>query len=182
MKPSNRPRYYGVLAEFESPAALVAAARATHDAGYRKYDAYSPFPIEELAEAMHDHKNPISKIVFFAGLTGACVGFGMQAYANLVHYPMNVGGRPLYAWPMFIPITFECTVAFAAFTGVLAMLALNGLPMPHHPLFNVPSFSQATQSRFFLCIESADPKFDLDTVHRFLEGLKPMEIHDVEND
>jgi hypothetical protein len=172
---------YGLLAEFESPDALVAATRAAYNAGFRKLDAYSPFPIEELSEAMHDHKNPIPLIVLIAGLTGACVGFGMQTYANLIHYPLNIGGRPFYTWPAFIPVTFECTVAFAAFTGVLSMLALNGLPTPYHPLFNCPSFSQATRDKFFLCIEAVDPKFDPKETRTFLEGLKPVEVQDVEN-
>lgn len=181
MKPKARSPYYGVLAEFDTPAELVEAARGTHNAGFRKYDAYTPFPIEELIDAMHDHHNPISKIVLIAGLTGACVGFGMQAFANLIHYPMNVAGRPLYAWPMFIPVTFECTVAFAAFTGVLSMLALNGLPTPYHPLFNCPNFNQATRNKFFICIEATDPKFDLAETRKFLEQFNPREISDVEH-
>ncbi len=169
---------YGLLAEFDDPATLVTAARRTVEAGYRQVEAYAPFHIEELAEAIS--VSPLLPwLVLAGGIIGGVGGFFMQYYAAAIGYPLNIGGRPLNSWPMFIPITFELTVLAAAFAAVIGMLALNRLPQPFHPLFKAQRFELATQNRFFLCIEARDPRFDQTATRRFLESLAPREVNDV---
>ena len=168
------------MAEFDNPDNLLAAAHRAYAAGYRKIDAYSPFPIHGLAEAIGFHRNRLPMVVLIAGIIGGVGGFALQYYASVIDYPLNIGGRPLNSWPAFIPVTFETTILIAAFAAVLGMLGLNGLPRPHHPVFNVSRFERATRDRFFLCIEASDPQFDLEETKRFLESLKPYEVHDVE--
>lgn len=170
------PTVYGLMAEFEDPNALVAATYRAHYEGYRKMDAYSPFPIEELHEALGAPHTRLPLIVFMGGLIGAIGGYFLQYWANAINYPLVVAGKPFNAWPMFIPVTFECTILGAALAAVLGMLALNGLPMPYHPTFNVPRFALASRNRFFLCIEARDPKFQLDRTRGFLESLGPREV------
>jgi hypothetical protein len=167
------------MAEFDDANALVAATRRAHDEGYRQMDAYSPFPIEELHEALGSHHSRLPLIVLIGGLCGCVGGFALQYWAAAIAYPLNVGGRPFNSWPSFIPVTFECTILVAALSAVLGMLALNGLPMPHHPVFNVPRFALASRNRFFLCIEVKDRKFDLESTRRFLETLEPREVSTV---
>ena len=169
---------YGMMAEFESATALVAAARRAREAGYRKMDAYSPFPIEELSEVLH-HQDRLPLLVLIGGVVGGASGFLFQYWASAIDYPINVGGRPLLSWPSFIPVTFEMTILVAAFVAVLGMLGLNGLPMPYHPVFNVPRFEYASRNRFFLCIESSDPLFDKVSTGKFLESLEPREVSEV---
>ena len=173
---AKSPAIYGLMAEFEDPNALVAAAHRAHHEGYRRMDAYSPFPIEELHEALGMHHTKLPLIVLVGGLFGCLGGFGLQYWVSVIAYPINVGGKPFVSWPAFIPVTFECTILAAALSAVLGMLALNGLPMPYHPVFNVPRFALASRNRFFLCIEARDPKFDLDATRRFLETLSPREV------
>jgi hypothetical protein len=175
----RRPRIYGLMAEFDTPGELVEAAHKARGEGYRRMDAYSPYPIEELAEALHFHDNRLPIIVLVGGLVGAIGGYLMQYFASVIDYPLNIGGRPMHSWPSFIPVTFELTILIAAFAAVFGMLALNHLPMPYHPVFNVPEFAAASRNRFFLCIEARDPKFDLDATAEFLEGLAPREVHEV---
>ncbi len=170
---------YGVMAEFETPEALLDAARRTREEGYRQLDAFSPFPIEELGDIVHAHSSRIPLIVLGGGVIGLLVGFGMQYWTAVIDYPIQVGGRPLASWPAFVPISFELTILFAALAAVLGMLALNGLPMPYHPVFNVPRFSRASQDRFFLLIETKDPFFTYDKTRRFLETLDAYEVSDV---
>jgi hypothetical protein len=172
---------YGLIAEFDNPNDLVAAAHKTYAAGYRKLDAFSPFPIEELAEAIGFHHNRLPLLVLIGGIVGGLGGYGLQFWASTIAYPLNVGGRPLHSWPSFIPPTFETTVLFAALTAVLGMLALNGLPMPHHPIFNAPRFALASRDTFFLFIEAEDPKFDAERTRAFLESLTPRQVSEVEN-
>jgi hypothetical protein len=175
----RRPATYGLMAEFDSPGELVDAAHRAREAGYRRMDAYSPYPIEELHEALHFHDNRLPIIVLIGGLTGALGGYLMQYFASVIDYPLNIGGRPMHSWPSFIPVTFELTILVAAFSAVFGMLALNHLPMPYHPVFNVPEFAAASRNRFFLCIEARDPKFDIEATAAFLEGLNPREVHEV---
>ncbi len=174
-----RPPVYGLMAEFETPDQLLAAARRAYQAGYRKMDAYSPFPIEELAEAIGFHKNAVAPIVLAGAILGGLTGFFLQYLIAVYDYPLDIGGRPLNSWPSFIPITFELTVLFGAFSALLGMLALNGLPQPYHPVFNAPGFTRASQNRFFLCIESADPGFDAGKTGEFLRGLAAHEVSEV---
>jgi hypothetical protein len=177
----NRPVIHGLMAEFENPNALVAAAYRAHFEGYRKMDAYSPFPIEELHEALGSHHTRLPLIVLIGGVLGCVGGYLLQFWTNAVSYPINVAGKPFNAWPMFIPVTFECTILGASLAAVLGMLALNGLPMPYHPVFNVSRFALASRNRFFLCIEARDPKFDIERTRGFLEALGPREVTTVDD-
>ena len=176
---SPRPTLYGLMAEFDNPTALVAAANAARLAGYTRMDAYSPIPIEELHDAIGFHRTKLPLIVLMGGIAGGVAGYALQYWASVIEYPLNVGGRPLHSWPAFIPITFETTILGAALSAVLGMLALNGLPMPYHPVFNAPRFALASRSRFFLCIESRDVKFERDETQRFLESLDPRGVSEV---
>ena len=172
---------YGVMAEFDDTTALVDAARRTYAEGYRKFEAYSPFPIHDLFEAMHIRDKRVSLLVLLGGLTGMLTGLGLQIWVSAVAYPLNIAGRPYISWPMFIPVTFELTILFAAFAAVFGMFALNGLPMPYHPVFNVERFTaHASQDRFFLAIEATDAKFDRAATRTFLQGLGAKDINDVE--
>jgi hypothetical protein len=175
----KRTAVYGLMAEFEDPTSLVAATKRAHDAGYRRMDAYSPFPIEELHEALGSHQTRLPLLVLVGGLCGCIGGYLLEYWTSVIAYPLNIGGKPLHSWPAFIPVTFETTILVAALTCVLGMLALNGLPQPYHPVFNVPRFALASRNRFFLCIESADPKFDVEATRRFLETLEPREVTSV---
>ena len=170
---------YGIMAEFNDPQSLLDAANAAREAGYKDLDAYSPFPIHGLSDAIGFAHTKLSAVILAMGIIGGISGFFMCWYANVITYPLNIGGKPYNSWPAWIPITFECAILFAAFGAVLGMLALNGLPMPYHPVFNVPRFEQASRDRFFLVVQSRDPKFDIDGVYTFLETLKPREVTDV---
>jgi hypothetical protein len=178
--PQSKPKLYGVMAQFDSPSALVAAARETYAAGYRQINGYSPFPIEELSDAIGFKRTTLPLIVLGGGIIGAVGGFFMQYWMEVIDYPINVGGKPFNSWPAFIPITFECTVLCAAFAAVFGMLALNKLPQPYHPVFNAPNFALATRDSFFLVIEARDPKFDHDEAFQFLKTLEAREVNDVE--
>ena len=176
-----KPPIYGLMAEFRTPEELIAAARRTCQQGYRKVDAFTPYPVEGLSEAIGFHDTRLPLLVLIGGIIGCIGGFALQYWASTTYYALNIGGRPFNSWPAFIPITFECTILVAAFTTVLGMLALNGLPMPYHPVFNVPRFALASRNRFFLCIEARDPKFDLERTRTFLETLGPQEVSTVAN-
>jgi len=181
MKEKQRPPIYGLMAEFHTPEELVAAAQSTRDAGYSQFDAYSPFPVEPLDDIVPSRGPYLPVLVLIGGIVGAIVGFGFQYFVSVIYYPMNVGGRPFYSWPSFIPVTFEVTVLFSALTAVFGMLGLNGLPLPYHPVFNVKRFALASNDRFFICIEARDPKFDMDATRGFLEGMKPEVVTEVQH-
>lgn len=174
-----KPPVYGVMAEFDSPGALVSAARQARERGYEKLEAYSPFPIEEVNEALRLPRNKLPLLVLLGGIAGGLTGYLLQYFVTVVYYPINVAGRPLHSWPAYIIITFEMTILFASVGAFLGMLALNGLPMPYHPVFNVERFALASRNRFFLCIEATDPLFDRKGTADFLEGLKPREVSEV---
>ncbi len=178
---SGESPLYGLVAEFEDADELIEATHQAYGAGYRQMDAFSPYPIEELADALNFHKTHVPLVVLIGGILGLTGGFGLQYWVNVFAYPMNVGGRPHNSWPAFIPVTFETTVLLAGLFAVFGMLALNGLPMPSHPLFAVERFSRATQDRFFLCIEAVDPQFDYETTKSFLENFAPDKVYDVPN-
>jgi hypothetical protein len=170
---------YGLMAEFDDPSALVSAAQRARQQGYRHMDAYSPFPIEELHEAMAMPHTRLPLIVLIGGIVGCLGGYALQYWVSAIENPWNVGGKPLHSWPAFIPVTFECTILVAALSAVLGMLALNGLPMPYHPVFNVSRFALASRNRFFLCIEARDAQFDLEGTRSFLQTLSPREVSTV---
>jgi hypothetical protein len=173
---ATRSSVYGLIAEFDDPNALVAAAHRAYHEGYRRMDAYSPFAIEELHDALGSHHTRLPLIVLIGGLAGCLAGYGLQYWTSVIAYPLNIGGKPFHSWPAFIPVTFECTILGAALSAVLGMLALNGLPMPYHPVFNVQRFALASRNRFFLVIEATDKKFELDETRRFLKALNPREV------
>jgi len=173
--------FYGLMAEFDSAQALLQAAHRVRAAGYTRTDAYSAFPIHGLAEALGFRDRRISLAVLLGGIAGALTGYGLQYWTSVIAYPLNIGGRPFHSWVSFIPPTFELTILFAAFTAGITMIALNGLPRPYHPVFNVPRFSHASQDGFFLAIEASDSKFSEPTTRAFLESLNPREVVAVEH-
>jgi hypothetical protein len=170
---------YGLMAEFETPGELVAAARKTRLAGFKKFDAYTPYPIHELDAAMDLHDNRVSQFTLIGGILGCIGGFSLATWVSSVAWPLNIGGRPLISVPMFIPITFECTILIGGLTAAFSMLALNGLPSPYHSVFNVERFVNASRNKFFLCIESEDALFDRHRTEEFLLSLNPEEVAEV---
>ena len=170
---------WGLMAEFEGPTEVVEAARKVREDGYRRVDAYSPYPIEELAEALGHHHSWLPLLVLLGGITGCLSGYLLQYWTSAIAYPLNIGGRPIHSWPAFIVPTFEMTILFAAGTAVLGMLALNGLPMPYHPVFNVPRFAFASKDRFFLIVFSSDKKYDPDETLKFMHTLNPRSVSEV---
>jgi ActD protein len=171
MKPSTTPEIYGLMAEFHEPTDVVEAAERAYASGYRRMDGYSPYPLEPLGEALHLHHSRLPLLVLIGGVLGFVGGFALCYWSSVIEYPLIIGGKPLNSWPAFIAPTFETTILMAALTAVFGMLALNGLPEPYHPVFNVPSFALATRDRFFLCIEATDPRFNRETTKQFLESL-----------
>ena len=175
----KRAPIFGLMAEFDSPTELTMAARKAYREGYRKMDAYSPFPVEEVSEAIGFAHSRVPLVVLVGGLLGGIGGFLMQYWISALNYPVNIGGRPLNSWPAFIVVTFELTILSGALFALFGMLALNGLPMPYHPVFNVPRFAFASKDRFFLCIEAADPRFDRTRTEEFLRTLNPKRVSEV---
>ena len=172
-------KLYGMLAQFGTAGALLHAVEKARAAGYKKMEAYSPYPIHGLSEALGFHKTKLPWIILGGGFVGALTGLVMQWSSAAYFYPINVGGKPYFSWPAFVPITFECMILLAAFSAVLGMLGLNGLPQPYHPLFNSEAFAHASRDKFFLCVESQDPLFNVETTRTFLESLSPEEIDEV---
>jgi len=174
------PAVYGLMAQFDDPKALVQAAKRAYAAGYRNIDAFSPYPIEEAWEAIGHHDRRLSFIVLAGGIAGLLTGLGLQEWVSFLAYPVNIAGKPLNSWPQFIPVTFELTILFAALAAVIGMIVLNGLPQPYHPAFNVAAFERASRDKFFLLVESEDPKFDRQGTADFLKGLNATEVSEVE--
>ena len=179
VKDMKRDPIYGIMAEFDSAQALVDAAKATAHAGYKKIDAYSPFPIEGLADEISTDHHDVQLVVLIGGIIGGVSGYLMQYWMAAVDYPLNIGGKPYHSWPAFIVITFEMTILFAGISAVFGMLALNGLPMPYHPVFNVARFTSASKDRFFLIVFSSDKKYEPAGTRKFLEGLGPRSVSEV---
>jgi hypothetical protein len=173
---TSAPVLHGLLAEFDSAQSLSEAAHAVRAAGYTRTDAFSPFPIHGLAEALGFKDRRISLLVLLGGIAGLLAGYGLEYYTQVIAYPMNIGGRPYHSWAAFIPPAFETTILFAAFTAGLSMIILNGLPRPYHPVFNAERFGLASQDKFFLVVEASDPRFDLDETGSFLAGLHAREV------
>lgn len=173
------PRIYGLLAEFDSVDSVISAAHKVYGAGYRKIDAYSPFPLEELSEAIGFEKNGVALVCLVGGLLGCTAAYILQWWINTIAYPVNVGGRPLHSWPSFIIVTFEMTILFSGLSAVFGMLALNGLPMPYHPVFNVPQFDFASKDKFFIIIFASDKNYDPVGTRQFLESLSPLSVAEV---
>lgn len=172
---------YGLLAEFDTPSQLVRAAEGAYQAGYRRMDCYTPYPVEEAAEAIGFHKNTVSLVTLIGGLLGLAAMFGMETWISVWAYPLNIAGRPYYSWPAFVVPAYEWTILYAGLSAAFGMLALNGLPQLYHPLFNAPNFRNgATSDKFFLCLESTDPRFDLTETRGFLDGFTPVSIVEVE--
>ena len=178
------PHLYGVLGEFDSPKQLMDAAKKVREAGYRRIDAFVPFPVEGLSQALGlGRKHDLVPVLTLAGgLVGGLTGFFFQLWANVSSYPMDIAGRPLNSWPAFIPVTFELTILGASLSAVFGMLALNKLPQPHHPLFNVERFKRASNDKFFLCIESHDRKFHLEETARFLQSINAQHVTEVRDE
>ena len=176
---AETPTLYGLMAEFDNPTALVEATNRARLEGFRNMDAFTPIPIEELNDALGLRRTRLPRLVLLGGILGGLGGFSLQYWASTIAYPMNIGGRPLNSWPQFIPVTFETTVLGAALSCFIGMWALNKLPMPYHPVFNVPAFDRASRDRFFLCIEATDPRFDAQATRAFLESLHPVGVSDV---
>jgi hypothetical protein len=177
---SSGPKPFGVVAEFDDPDTLVAAAEKAREAGYKRMDAYTPFPIHGLSEILHFRDERVPVLMLLGGIAGGFFGFLLQAYTSAVDLPTNVGGKPMVSVPAFIPVTFETTVLFSAITGVVSMLFLNGFPKPYDPVFNAPNFERASQDRFFLAVEAHDPNYDPDEIIKFFEGVgaeQASEVH-----
>lgn len=180
MNQKEESQLYGVMAELETPDRLIAAIEAVRRAGYSDLEAYTPYPIEAVNEALDIHDSPMPKIVLTGGILGALGGYSLQYWASVIEYPHNIGGRPFHSWPAFIVPTFECTILGAALSAVIGMLFVNGLPMPYHPVFNVERFAHASRDRYFLVIKSKDEAFDRRRAHEILSGLTDHEVSDVE--
>jgi|SRR5690242_11388644 len=174
-----KPPVYGLIAEFDTPTEIVVAARKAYAEGYRRMDAYSPFPVEGLSEAIGFPKDNVALVCLIGGILGLATAYVLQYWINAQSYPLNIGGRPFHSWPAFIVVTFEMTVLFGGLSAALGMLAMNGLPMPYHPVFNVPTFNFASRDKFFLCIEAADPRFDRQRTFEFLASLGARTITEV---
>lgn len=171
---------HGLIAEYTEASEVLAASRQAHRAGYRRMDAYAPFPVEGLPEALGFRDHLVPWIMFWMGLFGAIGGYLFMRWTQVTDYPLNIGGKTVESWPMWIPITFECTVLGASLSGVVGMLIVNKLPQPYHPVFDAPNFDEASSTRFFLCIESHDPRFDASETRRFLESTHAARVSEVE--
>jgi hypothetical protein len=179
MLTKESPALYGLIAEYDTPEELLKACEAARDAGYKKLDAFAPFPVEGLSQAIGFRDKLIPTLMLCGGIVGICWGLGVQIFGLGASYALNIGGRPLWSWPNFLPITFEATVLTCAFTGVIMMFALNGLPQPYHPVFDAPNFDRASTDKFFLCIESKDKNFDTVITRNLLDSTHPVQVSEI---
>jgi hypothetical protein len=170
---------WGLMAEFASADELIAAARRAREAGYVRAEAYAPFHVEGLADALGFERNSVPFFTFAGALVGGIGGYLLQWYSAVIDFPLNIGGRPLNSWPMFVPVTFEMAVLGGALAAVISMFAASGLPRLRHPVFAAPDFELATRNRFFLCLRSDDPAFEADRARELLEGLHPLRCVEV---
>jgi hypothetical protein len=178
---NTSPKLYGLLAKFDTPEALVSASQRVVQAGYQRFDAYSPFPLEGLGHAMRLKSSPLPYIILAGGILGGAGGFFMQTYATVVDLPLNIGGRPLFSWIAYVPITFELTVLIAALAGIVGLFALTRFPQPYHPLFRSEDFVEhGSSDRYYLDIEASDPGFDLERTRLFLQSLGAVEVSEIE--
>ncbi|MBL8087343.1 MAG: DUF3341 domain-containing protein [Chthonomonas sp.] len=175
----NDPMFHGIVAEFHASEDILRAANRVREAGYTQLDCYTPFPVHGLDDAIGFKCAKVQWSIFLAGLAGLVTGMGLEAWVNMVGYPMNVGGRPKFSWPSFIPVAYECTILFAGLAAAISMLLFNGLPRPYHPIFNTPNFERASQDTFFLCVEKSDPNFDEKEVHALLQKLGAVNVSNV---
>jgi hypothetical protein len=172
---------YGMIAEFETPSDLVRAAQSAYHDGWRRMDCYTPYPVEEAAEAIGFHTNKVSLVTVIGGLMGLCAMFSLETWISTLAYPLNIAGRPTYSWPAFIVPAYEWTILFSGLSAAFGMFAMNGLPSLYHPLFNAPNFRNgASNDKFFLCLEATDPKFDVAATRTYLETFEPTSIVEVE--
>lgn len=177
----NTANLYGLLAKFDTPEDLIAAANRAYEAGYRKMDAYTPYPVEGLSRAMRLKPSPLPLLIFAGGVAGGVAGFAMQAFATVIDYPQNIGGRPLFSWPAYIPITFEMVVLTAALSGILGLFLFARFPQPYHPVFRSDDFNDhASQDGFYLGIEASDPKFNLENTRRLMQELGSINVTELE--
>lgn len=177
-----REGIYGLLAEFDTPTELVVAARSAYAAGYRRMDCYTPYPVEEAAEAIGFHRNNVSLVCLLGGILGCFAMFGMETWVSVWGYPLNIAGRPYYSWPAFVVPAYEWTILWSGLAAAFGMLAMNGLPTLYHPLFNAPNFRNgATSDKFFLCLEATDPKFSLSETRAFLADHRPLSVVEVDH-
>jgi hypothetical protein len=175
----HEPRLFGLAAEYQTPEAILEAARRVRASGYTHAEAYTPFPVTGLSDQLGYRRTFVPLVMLCGAILGAGGGFFMMWFANVIHLPWNIGGRPMNSWPAFIPITFECAILIASLSGVIGMLAMNRLPQPYHPMFRAPNFERASRDRFFLCIETTDPLFDLARARRLLESTEPLAVMEV---
>jgi len=179
MSSTKKFNTYGVVAEFDNEHSVLEVALKASEAGYTVMEAYSPLPVHGLDEALGRKRTILPWLVFAGGTFGCLGGLFMQYWMSAVNYPWNVGGRPTFSWPAFIPVTFELTILCAALTTVIGMFALNGLPRPHNPIFNTPNFDRSTIDHYFICIEAKDPKFDEKEATEFLQSFKPEAVNTI---
>jgi hypothetical protein len=177
----SKPKTFGLLAEYESASAVYHACEKVRDAGYRRWDSYTPFPVHNLDKAMGIKPSVLPWIVFCCGMTGAACGILLQWWSSTIAYPIIIAGKPLFSFQANVPVTFECGILFSAFGAVFGMLGLNKLPQFYHPLFNVARFARVTDDRFFIAIEASDPKFDAEKTRKLLEGTHAAKVEEVED-
>lgn len=175
----KKPELFGVMAEFRTPQDLLHGIEKARSSGYTRMDAYTPYPIEKVIDALGFHHTKVPLVTLIGAMAGMSGVFGLAYWVSVIEYPLNIGGRPFFSWPAFVPVTFEGAVLIGGLSAAIGMIVLNGLPSPYHPVFNVPRFKAASRDGYFLCVEATDPRFDADAVRQVLESAHPVEVNDV---